>query len=85
MVQIQRPRRAGSVYCEEARRLLDVFGEAVHELVEIHQQQFDAIVQGDNDFNRFDLLIHMANEKKYTAKTHVAEHGCSIFHETNKG
>jgi hypothetical protein len=33
-------------------------------------------------------LIHMANEQKYAAKyaylTHVVDHGCLIFHETDK-
>jgi hypothetical protein len=65
-----------------------VFGEAVHELVEIHKQQFEAIVQGDTDSTRFDLLVHMANESKYAAKyaylTHVVAHGCSKLHETDK-
>ena len=88
MVEIQRSRKAGSVYCEEARYLLDVFGETVHELVEIHKQQFEAIVQEDADSTRFDLLVHMANESKYAAKyaylTHVVAHGCSKLYETNK-
>jgi hypothetical protein len=81
VLEIQRPTKAASVYCEEARRLLSAFGETIHELVQIHQQQFEAIVQGDSESSRFDLLIHMANEKKYSAKyaymTHVEEHGCS--------
>ena len=88
MVEIQRPTKAGSIYCEDARRLLNAFGETIHELVQLHQQQFEAIVQGDLESSRFDLLIHMANEKKYSAKyaylTHVEHHGCSTFHETDK-
>ena len=88
MVEIQSSKKAVSLYCEQARRLLDVFGEAVHELVELHRQQFEALVEGDADSTRFDLLIHMANEQKYTAKyaylTHVVDHGCSTFHEADK-
>jgi hypothetical protein len=58
-----------------------MFGEAVQELLLLHEQQFLAIVAGDLESNRFDLLIHMANEKKQQAKyaylQHVETHGCS--------
>jgi hypothetical protein len=67
--------------CEEHDSLLDVFGVAVQEVLKLHEQQFLAIVDGDNECNRFDLLIHMANEKKQAAKyaylRHVESHGCS--------
>jgi hypothetical protein len=69
------------MFCPEQRRLLDVFGEAVQELLLLHEQQFLAIVSGDLESHRFDLLIHMANEKKQQAKygylQHVETHGCS--------
>lgn len=75
--------------CEEHRRLLDDFGVAVKELLHLHEQQFLAIVQGDSECNRFDLLIHMANEKKQKAKyaymRHVESHGCSNFDVFNQG
>jgi hypothetical protein len=71
----------GSSGCKESRRLLDEFAEAVRELLLLHEQQFLAVVQGDFECNRFDLLIHMANEKKQQAKYaylhHVESHGCS--------
>jgi hypothetical protein len=67
-------------YCEEARRLLDAFGQAVKDLVQLHELQFLAIVEGDPECNRFDVLIHMANERKMGAKyeylQHVEVHGC---------
>lgn len=67
--------------CQENRRLLDQLGMAVQELMRIHEQQFLAIVQADPESNRFDLLIHMANERKQQAKyaylRHVESHGCS--------
>ena len=77
-----RPRQAKSVvYCEESRGLLDAFGEAVHEVLALHEQQFVATVNGDSDSDRFDLLIHMANERKQEAKyaylQHLETHGCS--------
>lgn len=68
-------------YCEVARHLLDAFGEAVQEVVQLHEHQFLAIVDGDWDCSRFDALIHMANERKYKAKysylQHLETHGCS--------
>jgi hypothetical protein len=75
-------RELGSTYvCEEGRRLLDLFGAAVQELVVLHERQFLAVVEGDPDANRFDLLIHEANEKKQAAKyiymTHMEAHRCS--------
>ena len=77
-------RRSG---CEQHNRLVDVFGAAIRELIEMHEQQFLAIVDGDNDCHRFDLLIHMTNEKKQAAKyaylRHVEEHGCSKLHVTD--
>jgi hypothetical protein len=68
--------------CEEHNRLLDEFGIAVQELLELHQQQYRAIVEGETECQRFDLLIHVANEKKQNAKyaylRHVESHGCLI-------
>lgn len=67
--------------CEEHNRLLSEFGIAVRELVALHEQQFQAIIERDNESSRFDLLIHMASEYKHRAKyaylRHVESHGCS--------
>jgi hypothetical protein len=71
----------GSTYCPEARHLLDDFAEAVQELVQLHEHQFLAAVEGDTDCARFDVLIHMANDRKHAAKyaymNHLEAHGCS--------
>ena len=73
--------RVRSSGCEEHNRLLDAFGAAVHELLQLHKQQFLAVVERDTECNRFDLLIHVANEQKQLAKyaylRHVESHGCS--------
>ena len=65
--------------CLEKRRLLEAFSAAVHEVMLLQQQQVADIVN-DDDFSRFDLLLHMANERKGLAKYaylhHVDEHGC---------
>jgi CheY-like chemotaxis protein len=69
--------------CGEYKQLLDELSAAVRELIELHEQQLTAIVEGDSECHRFDLLIHMATEKKQLAKyaclRHVEEHGCLKF------
>jgi hypothetical protein len=66
--------------CEEKHRLLDAFLAAIHNLNEVLCQQTQAVVDGDPDFNRFDVLIHMAQQAKDNAKyawiAHVEAHGC---------
>jgi hypothetical protein len=68
-------------FCEDAKRLLNEFGEAAQELIKLHEQQILAVVDGDLEANRFDLLIHSANERKQNAKyaymSHLERHGCS--------
>ena len=89
-MKIDRPHNVQSNLrvCTEQRRLLDLFGEAVQELLLLHEQQFLAIVAGDLESHRFDLLIHMANEKKQQAKYaylhHVETHGCSANNVTDQ-
>ena len=78
----------GLLYCQEAKQLLDAFGEAVQALVRLHEEQFQSIVGGDLDSSRFDDLIHMALERKQKAKyaylKHLDTHGCSTYDATNK-
>lgn len=76
------------LYCQEAKELLEAFGEAVRVLMELHSEQFQSIVGGDLDSTRFDDLIHVANERKHEAKYaylhHLEAHGCSISHGVDK-
>jgi chemotaxis family two-component system response regulator Rcp1 len=80
--------RSRAMACVEQNRLLDAFGAAVQELLQLHEQQFRAIVEGDTECNRFDLLVHMANEQKQAAKyaylRHVESHGCSNTDAVNQ-
>jgi hypothetical protein len=75
------PSRQSARYCETAKQLLDTFGQAVQQVLVLHEQQFLAIVEGDTEANRFDLLIHEALEQKQNAKyaylSHLDVHGCS--------
>ena len=74
--------------CQEHARCLESFGAAVRELLELHEQQWFAILDGDFESCRFDILIHMANERKLSAKyaylRHVETHGCSDFNAFNQ-
>ncbi len=79
--EITKVPRTRTSNCSEHNRLLDAFGQTVQELLRLLEQQFRAIVEGDSECNRFDLLIHMANEEKQMAKyaylRHVESCGCS--------
>lgn len=67
-------------YCAEKTRLMNEFVEAIHYLGELQTQQARALIDGDPDFARFDVLIHIANEKKdhvkYAWMTHIEQHRC---------
>ena len=69
---------AGS--CKLKLRLMDDFLDAVHALSVLQNQQTQALVEGDPDFPRFDVLLHFAQEQKDLAKyawiAHVESHGC---------
>jgi hypothetical protein len=71
-------------FCEEKNRLLGEFLKAIRELIDLQRQQTQAVIDsatdGDAEFMRFDLLLHLAQDKKDRAKyawiAHVEEHGC---------
>jgi hypothetical protein len=67
-------------FCKEKNRLLKELLTAIHELMEIQNQQTLAVINGDPDFARFDVLLHMAHERKQEAKyawiAHVQSHHC---------
>ncbi len=66
--------------CNEKYRLLRELVQAIHELNTLQSQQTRAIINEDSDFSRFDLLLHVAQERKEAAKyrwmEHVESHGC---------
>jgi hypothetical protein len=67
-------------FCPEKNRLKDEFLKAIHELNALQKQQTQAVIDGDPDFSRFDVLLHLAQEKKDNAKyawmAHVESHRC---------
>jgi hypothetical protein len=68
------------VYCQQAKELLDAFAQTVRDLIRLHEDQFQALVEGDSEAPRFDDLIHMANQRKHEAKyayvLHLETHRC---------
>ncbi len=75
-----RPRLSKIGYCEEKNRLVEAFLDAVHALSYLQNEQAQAVIDGEPDFCRFDILLHCAQEKKDAAKyawiAHVEAHGC---------
>jgi hypothetical protein len=69
-----------SAFCPEKKHLLDDFLRAIQELNALLSQQTQAVMDGDPDFSRFDILLHLAHERKdlakYTWINHVETHKC---------
>ncbi len=67
-------------FCEEKARLQNELLAAIHEVNILQTQQTQALIDGDPDFSRFDVLISMAQQEKDRAKyawiAHVEFHGC---------
>ena len=83
LLENRSPRRVripGIAFCEQKQRLLRNFLSTIQELNAIQAQQTRAVIEGDDDFTRFDLLLHLAQERKDQAKyawiAHVEEHHC---------
>jgi len=68
------------VFCQAKTRLLGEFLRAVHELHVLQSQQTQAVIDGDPDFGRFDILLHAAQQAKEEAKyaliAHIEVHHC---------
>jgi hypothetical protein len=68
------------VPCAVKYRLIDEFLASNHALMDLQNQQTQAVIDQDPEFSRFDDLIHMAQEKKDRAKyaliSHVDQHRC---------
>jgi hypothetical protein len=66
--------------CGEKNRLRQDFLNAIHELVAIQAQQTQAVIDRDPDFTRFDVLLHMAQQRKghtkYALIAHIESHHC---------
>ena len=74
-------------FCPEKNRLLGEFLDSVHEFLALQSQQTQAVIAGDPDFARFDILMHFAQERKERAKyawiAHVEQHHCEEEEHTD--
>ena len=68
-------------FCAEKNRLKDEFLRAIREINALQSQQTEAVIQGDPEFSRFDVLLFLALDKKERAKyawiAHVESHHCA--------
>jgi hypothetical protein len=78
-----RPKRVSVpevAFCDEKNRLMQEFLEAIREITTVQSLQTKAVIDGDPDFARFDVLLHFAQERKEQAKyawmAHVDNHHC---------
>jgi hypothetical protein len=60
--------------CHDCVRLLEEFGDAVRDVLTLNETHFLAVIDGDPDPHRFDILIHVANERKQDAKYAYLQH-----------
>jgi hypothetical protein len=78
--EVSGPGRVPGGCCGEAMRLREALLAAIRELNALHSEQMRSVLDGDSDFSRFDLLVHMANERKDLAKyallQHLESHRC---------
>jgi hypothetical protein len=67
-------------YRDERTRLLEKFASAIRELVTLNKQQIRAVIERDEDFTSFEVLIGLATQKKNAAKhallKHIERHDC---------
>ena len=66
--------------CAERQRLASDFTSALRDLVDLQNDQIRAVIKHDPDFARFDILLHLAVQKKqetkYALMKHMEAHGC---------
>jgi hypothetical protein len=66
--------------CEEKQRLQDEFLDAIRAVTFLLGQQAEAVIDWDPAYTRFDWLLHMAHERKDSAKyaliAHIEAHHC---------
>ena len=68
------------LFCPHKTRLQAQYLEAIRELMFLHREQTSAVIEDDPDFARFDVLIHIANQRKdarkYELVAHIDSHHC---------
>jgi len=66
--------------CETKRELSANLAKAIREMVDLLNAQIEAVLFQDEDFSRFDDLIHLARinkeQAKYALVAHIGQHQC---------
>ena len=66
--------------CEVKKRLRDEFLKAIREVTLLLSQQSEAVIEWDLEFSRFDVPLHLAQDKREAAKyaliAHIEAHHC---------
>lgn len=70
----------GPSICADKQRLGDAFMEAVREVMALQDQELAAMARGGDGFERIDLALEQARNKRDSAKkryiVHIRAHGC---------
>ena len=70
----------GASVCSERKRLMDAFLKVVGEIAWLISEQTRAVIDGDDEFMRFDLLLEDAQQRrreaKYALMAHIERHPC---------
>jgi hypothetical protein len=60
--------------CKLCHGFRQAFTDALRKLVELQNEQIQAVVRHDPEFARFDILVHMAMQKKHETKYALLKH-----------
>gem|GEM_PF-3350694 len=66
--------------CAEKKRLARQYIEALHQVMELQDQQLAALTRGGQGLQRFELALGLARQRRDRAKrlyvVHLTAHGC---------
>jgi hypothetical protein len=60
--------------CEVKKRLLDEFLKAIRDVTLLLSHQAEAVIEWDSEFSRFDVPLHLAQQKREAAKYALIAH-----------
>ena len=68
--------------CVERKRLMQTLGEAISELIALHNTHIRMVIEGNVETENLDLEIQVARVRKREALEafleHIREHGCKF-------
>ena len=67
-------------FCAQKQQLLGQFIDAVKEITRAQAEQMEFVLRGEPEFDRLELVLHAASQRKDAAKyallAHVEKHHC---------